>query len=222
MESNNRPVPRSGQIPVAEHLRAGWQIREIAPDFEIEDVWALPATGPLSDFDRCLELMLRGESMGDRSPVSQFLWWFRDQLGRFGFGRITQGLDEPAQPIPTTLGEEPTTSTTVSDRLPADLQHTVARDFVPPTTPFRAVYRTEREYVAELSNATVHSLMHIGWADRGDGLYQAEMAVYTKPRGTLGRAYMAFIKPFRMAFIYPDLLRSIDRRWRAEKAATAG
>ena len=34
-----------------------------------------------------------------------------------------------------------------------------------------------------------------------------------KPRGTFGRAYRAFIKPFRYAIIYPALMRYLDRLW---------
>ena len=41
------------------------------------------------------------------------------------------------------------------------------------------------------------------------------MAVYVKPRGRLGRAYMALIKPFRHAIVYPALMRQIDRAWSA-------
>jgi hypothetical protein len=39
------------------------------------------------------------------------------------------------------------------------------------------------------------------------------MAVLVKPNGWLGKAYMAAIKPFRYALVYPMLLRSIGRQW---------
>jgi hypothetical protein len=39
------------------------------------------------------------------------------------------------------------------------------------------------------------------------------MAVYVKPRGQLGQAYMAFIKPFRYLIVYPALMRHIERAW---------
>jgi hypothetical protein len=71
----------------------------------------------------------------------------------------------------------------------------------------------------------VHSLMHIGWVpdDSGDG-YHAQMAVLVKPNGWLGKAYMAVIKPFRYALVYPLLLRSLGRQWQmhARPARAAG
>jgi hypothetical protein len=39
------------------------------------------------------------------------------------------------------------------------------------------------------------------------------MAVYVKPNGLLGNAYMAAIKPFRHLIVYPQMLRAIERRW---------
>ena len=41
----------------------------------------------------------------------------------------------------------------------------------------------------------------------------ARRAVYVKPRGRLGSAYVAFIKPFRYLVVYPALMRYIERAW---------
>jgi hypothetical protein len=56
--------------------------------------------------------------------------------------------------------------------------------------------------------------MHIGWVPDGTGGYRGQMAVYVKPNGLLGTAYMAAIKPFRYLIIYPPLMREIGREWR--------
>lgn len=48
----------------------------------------------------------------------------------------------------------------------------------------------------------------------GAGGYHGQMAVYVKPNGLLGTAYMAAIKPFRYMFVYPALMRHIGREWR--------
>ncbi len=98
------------------------------------------------------------------------------------------------------------------DRLPDDLRHTAAGLDLG-SKPFVPLYRTEDEYAAELSNRTVHAVMHLAWVDRGEGRYQGQMAVYVKPRGQLGKAYMAFIKPFRYWIVYPALMRAIGRAW---------
>jgi Protein of unknown function (DUF2867) len=109
------------------------------------------------------------------------------------------------------------------ERLPADLREgprgpdlrsVPGRTEVDGPPIFTSIYQTHDEWVSELANKTVHSLMHIGWVpdDAGDG-YHAQMAVLVKPNGLLGRAYMAAIKPFRYVFIYPALMRSIERDW---------
>ncbi|MFB9851453.1 DUF2867 domain-containing protein, partial [Micromonospora andamanensis] len=59
------------------------------------------------------------------------------------------------------------------------------------------------------------SVMHIGWVPDESGGYRGQMAVLVKPNGLLGAAYMTAIKPFRRLFVYPALLRSIERDWRA-------
>ena len=55
--------------------------------------------------------------------------------------------------------------------------------------------------------------MHIGWVPDQTGGYRGQMAVYVKPRGLFGRAYMAAIKPFRYLIVYPALLREFERSW---------
>jgi Protein of unknown function (DUF2867) len=185
-----------------------WRIREIAPDFTVEDVWALPAEGGAEDFDRLVEIMTAGDMPDSR--LFHALWWIRDQLGRFGLGRISV----PAADRDAALRIPGTDEVSVAERLPADLRDTangIRFDAVPMTS----LYRTADEFAAELSNRTMHSVMHLGWARHGSGGYRGEMTVYVKPRGLLGRAYMAFIKPFRYLVVYPALMRHIEREWRA-------
>ena len=84
---------------------------------------------------------------------------------------------------------------------------------LPPSRPiFRSVYLTEDEWVAEIANKTVHGLLHIGWVPSDDG-HNAQMAVLVKPAGRFGRAYLAAIKPFRLAIVYPMLLDTIGKQW---------
>ena len=45
------------RLPNAAHETRPWRIREIAPDFTVEDVWALPVYGGAGDFPRLLEVM---------------------------------------------------------------------------------------------------------------------------------------------------------------------
>ena len=102
---------------------------------------------------------------------------------------------------------------TLRDRLPADLRETRARPEFD-ALPFSPLYLTDDEFAAEIANRTVHGVMHIGWVPDGAGGYRGQMAVLVKPNGRLGNAYMAAIKPFRHALVYPRMLSQIERRWR--------
>jgi hypothetical protein len=64
--------------------------------------------------------------------------------------------------------------------------------------------------------------MHLAWVDQGEARpegerYRGEMAVLVKPRGSLGAAYMALIKPFRHHIVYPALMRQLERTWRGRR-----
>jgi hypothetical protein len=73
----------------------------------------------------------------------------------------------------------------------------------------------------ELSNKTVHCLSHYGWVADGAGGYRSQATALVKPNGVFGRAYMAGILPFRYLFVYPQLMKQIDRRWRETPAGPA-
>jgi hypothetical protein len=57
--------------------------------------------------------------------------------------------------------------------------------------------------------------MHVGWVPDEAGGHRGQLAVYVKPNGLLGSAYMAAIRPFRHLVVYPPMLRQIGRDWRA-------
>jgi hypothetical protein len=203
------------RLPASAHTSCPWRIHAIASDFGVEDVWALPASGEAADFPRLLDV-LASLKFPDSAPLAvRLLWNARDQLGRWcGLGRISTPTAETAGDLPIPGSSE----TTLMARLPEDLRGTAVTS-VAPGTPFRPLYCTTGEYAAELSNRTVHCVMHLGWVEQGDGRYRGQMAVLVKPRGRLGSAYMALIKPFRYGLVYPALLRAIERRWLAPLAA---
>ena len=200
------------RLPNAAHESRPWRIREIAPDFTLEDVWALPVHGGVEDFQALIELMASSDPANAGPLPVRVLWRVRDLLGRlFGLGRVSASIDSDGDvagrpPIPGT------NETSLADRLPDDLRNTaVDLDFG--SLPFAPLYRTDVEFAAELSNQTVHGAMHLAWVDQGGGRYQGQMAVYVKPRGPFGKAYMALIKPFRHRVVYPALMRQIERGW---------
>jgi hypothetical protein len=203
-------LPTGSRLPNAAHESRPWRIREIAHDFTLEDVWALPVHGGADDFQALLDQMASFDPTDADSAPARFLWGLRDRLGRwFGLGRISDRVDSDAAarlPIPGT------NETSLAGRLPDDLRGTAADvDFS--SLPFVPLYRTDVEFAAEVSNQTVHGVLHLAWVDQGNGRYQGQMAVYVKPRGPLGKGYMALIKPFRYWVVYPGLMRQVERAW---------
>ena len=198
------------RLPASAHTSRPWRVHEVAGDFELEDVWRLPTPGDADDLARLVEQFTTPGPEDGFPAIVRGLFALRWKLGeRFGWDA---GAD-PDERVPS-----------VRARLPADLlagprgpdvRVVPGRAALDGPPVFRSVFQTHDEWVAELANATGHSLLHLGWVpdDDGSGGHHAQMAVLVKPNGRHGRAYMLAIKPFRLALVYPLLLRSIGRRW---------
>jgi hypothetical protein len=195
------------RLPNSAHEAHAWRIGEVAPDFKLEDVWALPAHGRLEDFASLLEVMASLDPAHAESRATRALFGIRYRVG----GLL--GWDDAPRPQ-TTLEDD---ATSLSARLPDDLRGTAAGPELR-ATDFTALYRTDVEWAAELSNRTVHAVMHLAWVERGPELYRGQMGVYVKPRGRFGELYMAAIAPFRHRVVYPALMREIEKRWNAHSA----
>jgi len=59
---------------------------------------------------------------------------------------------------------------------------------------------------AELSNGTVHGVLHLAGSSREEVVIARRWAFYVKPRGRLGGIYMMLIQPFRHLIVYPALI----------------
>jgi hypothetical protein len=188
-----------GKLPNSEHTSRPWRIHELAPDFELEDVWALPAHGDRDDFPALVQMMAAGDPSQGSSYLARALWAIRWTVGRlFGWDDPDAGLGAR---VPT-----------LRDRLPADIRWTPELpDFR--ELPFSPLYMTDDEFAAEIANRTVHGVMHLGWVPDGAGGYRGQMAVLVKPNGRLGNVYMAAIRPFRHFIVYPAMLRQGERLW---------
>jgi hypothetical protein len=185
----------------SEHEAHPWRIHEIAPDFRLEDVWALPAQGGVDDFETLLQAIASLDPANAQSCATRVLFGIRYRLGGW------LGWDDQS---PIAAGDD----YSLRARLPEDLRGTAtgialrASDFTP-------LYRTDVEWAAEIANRTVHAVMHVAWVEQSNGRYQGRLGVYVKPRGAFGRAYMAAIAPFRHHVVYPALMREIGRAWDA-------
>lgn len=193
----------SSRLPGSAHTSQPWRIHELTRDFKLEDVWALPTPGGPDDFPLLVKAFAEGDPAQGSSAVSRALWAIRWKLGElFGWDDEDAGLGSR---VPT-----------LRDRLPDDLQGR------PPgpefgSLPFSSLYVLDDEWAAEIANRTVHGVMHLGWVPDGEGGYRGQLAVLVKPNGTLGKVYMAAIKPFRHLIVYPAAMRRIERTWAAPR-----
>jgi hypothetical protein len=190
------------RLPNTAHTSRPWRIHEIATGFRLEDVWALPTPGGPDDFPRLIQAFAAGDPAQGSSRVARALWAIRWKAGE------VLGWDDPDAGLGSRVP-------TLRDRLPEDLREGPAGpDFA--DLPFSPLYLTDDEWAAEIANKTVHGIMHLTWVpdDAGNG-YHGVMAVYVKPNGLFGAAYMAVINPFRHLLVYPPAMRQIERQWRA-------
>jgi hypothetical protein len=189
------------RLPSTDHTSRPWRIHELTPDFQLEDVWALPTPGGPDDFPRLVKLAVSLDPAQSSSPAVRALFAIRWKLGAL------LGWDDPEAGLGSRV-------TTLRDRLPVDLRDLPAGpDFDPlPVTP---LYLLEHEFAAETANRTMHGVMHLGWVPDEGGGYRGQMAVLVKRNGPLGTAYMAAIRPFRHQLVYPLAMREFGRRWQA-------
>jgi uncharacterized protein DUF2867 len=167
-------------------------IDDIAHDFRVLDVWALPTPGGADEFPRLVEL-LRTHDLTGGSAVVRALFAIRRKVG----GLL--GLDRPAR-------EPGGAVRSLRGRVPPDLPAG------PSVRHFSSLYLTGDEWALELANQTVHGILHVAWVRDGDG-YRGRLTVLVKPNGLFGKAYLAAIAPFRHRLVYPAMLRQIGEAW---------
>jgi uncharacterized protein DUF2867 len=189
------------RLPTTAHTSRPWRIHELTGDFQLEDVWALPTPGGPNDFPRLVQWIAAGDSSQGSSRAARTLFAIRWKLGEL------LGWDSPDAGLGSRVP-------TLRDRLPADLRDAPSGpDFE--ALPFTSLYLIDDEWAAEIANRTMHGVLHIGWVADQTGGYRGQMAVYAKPNGLFGTAYMAAIRPFRHLIVYPQMMKQIGRNWRA-------
>jgi hypothetical protein len=193
------------RLPDAEHSSRPWRIHDVAPDFRLEDVWALPTPGERDEFPLLVQAFAEGDPSESPSRAVRMLFDLRWKIG----GLL--GWDEPGRGVGARVP-------TLRDRLPPDLRDGPAGpEFT--ALPFTSLFLLEDEWAAEIANRTMHGVMHIGWVPDGAGGYRGQMAVLVKPNGLFGDAYMAAIKPFRHLLVYPPIIEQVGRDWREREPA---
>src|SRR5688572_6278718 len=154
------------------HRAHPWRVHTLAPDFELIDVWRFDVqVEPGRPFETFLDVFWEVMGTLARHPLSRL----RMALGcAFGwdkkpYARSISGCRERK------VAERLDASDRARNRLPASEAQRLAS--------VRSVYRFADEALYEVSNATVHALMHVGCAEGGP----PELAVYIKSRGLFTR-----------------------------------
>ena len=220
------------RLPTTAHLQHSWRVSTLAPDFELLDVWRYPVeideSVPLEQFIDFMQSSQR-DLVSSRGAAG-VLFRLRAILGKiFGWDGDGDGDADvkergPALPIPGCV------ETSLCDRLTdADHERDLGalsgivgggrRGDSDSSSSFRPVYRFENESLLEISNDTVHAMMHLGRVSISATRWSPQLAVYVKPRGRLGPFYMSLISPFRHYIVYPAMMRAAKRAWPKYEAA---
>jgi uncharacterized protein DUF2867 len=179
----------------AVHLDHPWLVHTLAPDFELLDVWRFDAGGRSVALDELVASFweaaggIGGSLLGRARLVLGRVFGWDDH----DFSRAIPGCRERS------LAERLTPAERAVSRAPADVPSPLAAVKV------RTVYVLRDEALYEVSNDTIHALIHCAVADG-----EPTLAVYIKSRGVLSRLYMAAIGPLRHAVVYPALVRRVE------------
>ena len=187
------------RLPSSAHTSRPWRIHELTRDFRLEDVWALPTPGGRYDFPRLVQLIASGDPSRSPSRAARRSGRPGGRSGGCSLGpcgrRVWPGAADASRPPAGGSANRPS-------------RPGVRRASVHLAVPDRRrVGGGDRQ--SDRSRSHAHRL---GFDE--EGRYRGELAVYVKPNGLLGTAYMAAIRPFRHLIVYPPMLRQIGQVWR--------
>lgn len=193
------------------HFARLWKVNKIANDFILWDVWDIPIVADNSNtenFQSFYKIVLEiFKKMQTKTTLVSFLFTLR-----FWISKIFP-LDKNINTLPIPGCKE----TTIKSRLTSqDIEKSKGGKVIKgigTDLEFRPVYLIEDESLHELSNDTVHALIHVGWINKNDSYYTATLAIYVIPRGIYGKIYLKLIEPFRHYIVYPAMMKAIKTQW---------
>ncbi|NJD76819.1 MAG: DUF2867 domain-containing protein [Candidatus Methanoperedens sp.] len=193
------------------HSARPWKVNEIGKDFILWDVWEIPIAANNSkteNFQAFYRIAFETfKKMQTKTTLVSILFTLR-----FWMDKIFP-LDRNINILPIPGCRE----TSVKSRLSSqDLEKSkvgMAIKDKNTVLEFRPVYLFEDESLHELSNDTVHGLIHVGWIKKNDNYYTATLAIYVIPRGIYGKVYLKLIEPFRHHIVYPVMTKAMKAQW---------
>jgi hypothetical protein len=179
------------------HLARPWHVHTLAHDFELLDSWSFELGERPNDIDDFLACFWGVAAEEAKSVLARM---------RLSIGRAL-GWDDHDFTLPIPGCEELSVDTRLTDALRAANRD--RGDASPlPVPNVNTVYVLDDEALFEISNDTIHALLHVGLTAEG-----ASLAVYVKHRGVASKLYMAAIAPFRHLLVYPPMVRAIEAAW---------
>src|ERR1700712_1134967 len=99
-------VLSGSRLPREAHSSRPWRIHQIAPEFDVLDVWAMPTPGGLDDFAELIRTMM-SVNVERSSPVVHALFATRWALGRvFGWDGPSGDVDARVPSLRERLPED--------------------------------------------------------------------------------------------------------------------
>src|SRR5215472_2437077 len=96
------------KVPASAHTAHPWRIRELTPDFRIEDVWEIPAPGCADDLQNAVAVVTALDPARSKVWAVRALFALRWKLGALlGWDRVEDGIGPRV--------------TSLAQRLPPDL-----------------------------------------------------------------------------------------------------
>ncbi len=189
--------------------RPKWLVDDIVSDFEMLDEWNVPLiTQKEYSLEEVLTIVFaKHKNYRIMNVVSKFLFWLRGLLG----GIFRWDRDVNSLPIPGC------TEKSVKDRLQQQDLFSEEPNNNPyednELTEFQTIYSLRFERLLELSNNTVHALLHYSLLRQDDHTLNLCLSIFVKTRGRLGDLYMKLITPFRHFIVYPAMMGNIEKTW---------
>jgi hypothetical protein len=192
------------KIDKLEHFKHSFRVHSLLADFELEDLWQIPVT---LTSNQSLHLFIEHFNKSSVKIIDKGVAGFLFRI-RLMLGKLLNLEDEKLF---------------VAKLIPGSIRHRYAYEeglgFDDLPTPgkgnldFEPVYVLENEHLSEIENKTVHAALHFSRVPISETTWGVRMAVYVKPKGLLGKAYMLLIKPFRLWIVYPALMKHVKYEW---------
>ncbi len=185
------------RLPSSAHYSRPWRIHELTPDFQLEDVWALPTPGGPDDFPRLVALLAARDPERDSTGITGLLMAVRLRLGRLlGWDDADTGLGTRVPSLRTGC------------RRTCARSRSRTRSRSSPST--GSTTKPRRRSPTGRCTASCTS----AGCRTGPAATVVRWPSWSNGTGCSGRCYLAAIKPIRHLIVYPAMLRRIERSWR--------